>query len=279
MADSVTSGGMPYLIRHETARFKLALALSVLLHAAALSLTLAAPAWQAREEARPRLDVVLTSPQNPAQAAQPPRQETRPKAAPALPRREGVAELEVPTRHWTRAERDEMDRFLADLAAETRPLPGQALAQRALAMAGSMRMPAPAVDDEAREIERRLIDAAVEPFSLEMYFDALFRKMNRSAAMLSHERRARGAKVAAVRVVLNQDGSLRSFQILRAGDQQAEIEFIQAVVAQAAPFSAFPPDIRGATDALVLLICIRPAAWGNGGGGMFTRMADGQDCR
>ncbi|MDD5250676.1 MAG: hypothetical protein PHY45_16990, partial [Rhodocyclaceae bacterium] len=215
------------------------------------------------------------------QAAAPP-QRQRPTAAQrptpvlATPPRQQAAALEVP-RHWSRAERDEMNQFLDELAAAVRPPPGRTLAQRALAMAGALRAPVPATDAESQEIERRLRDAKVEPFSLEMYFDALFRKMNRSAGMLGHGQRRKGANAAAVRVVLNRDGSLRSFEILRAADQQAEIAFIQAVVAQAAPFAAFPPDIRGATDTLALLICIRPNGWG-GGGGMFTRMADGQDC-
>ncbi|MDD5250991.1 MAG: hypothetical protein PHY45_18590, partial [Rhodocyclaceae bacterium] len=69
MAEGLTIGAMPYLIRHDDARLKLALAASLLLHAAVLSWKPAAPAWRAREAAGGRLDVALA----PApQAAAPP---------------------------------------------------------------------------------------------------------------------------------------------------------------------------------------------------------------
>ncbi len=171
-----------------------------------------------------------------------------------------------------------MNQFLSELSPQPLPHPGQDLEQRALAAAKGA--PVPEEDnDELREMTRKFSDAKVDPFSLEMYFDALFRKMNRSAAMVKNEQRAKGAHVAAVRVVVNQDGSLKSFQVLRAADQQAQIAYIKAVINQAVPFPAFPPDIRKATDSIVLQICILPGRYGDGSGATFTRMSSGQSCR
>ena len=171
-----------------------------------------------------------------------------------------------------------MDQFLNELAAQPKPRTGRELAQRVLAMAKIMAVPEQQ-DDELNEITRKFVNGRVEPFSVEMYFDALFRKMNHSATMIPKEQRAKGRHVAAVRVVVNQDGSVKSFRVLWAADQQLEIEFIKAVVDQAAPFPVFPQDIRNATDTIVLQICIVPDSDVGSGGTTFTRMSQGQACR
>ena len=134
-------------------------------------------------------------------------------------------------------------------------------------------------DDDLKEMMQKLADAKVEPYSLEMYFDALVRKMNRSAAMVKNEQRVKGKHVAAVRIALNRDGSVKNFRVLWAADQQAEIAYIKAVVDQAAPFPVFPADIRNATDAIILQVCILPGRYGEASGATFTRMSKGQGCR
>ena len=96
--------------------------------------------------------------------------------------------------------------------------------------------------------------------------------------MAAKASRSACAKAAAVRVVVNADGTLKSFRILYAADQQAEIDFIEAVVRQASPFPVFPADIRSATDTIVLNICIRPGMQGDSGGGLFSRMGEGERC-
>jgi protein TonB len=171
-----------------------------------------------------------------------------------------------------------MDQFLNRLAAQSKPRTGRELAQRALAMARIMAVPEQQ-DDELKEMTQKFVNARVEPFSVDMYFDALFRKMNKSASMIPNEQRAKGRHIAAVRIVVNQDGSVKSFRVLWAADQQLEIAFIKAVVDQAAPFPVFPQDIRNATDSIVLQICIVPDSDGGGGGATFTRMSQGQACR
>jgi hypothetical protein len=118
---------------------------------------------------------------------------------------------------------------------------------------------------------------SVEPFSWEMYFDAFVRKLNRSAAFVKRDLPSRGTRKALVRISLNADGSLKTYQVLRAADQEAELDYIKRVIDQASPFSAFPPDIRSATDSLTILMCIFPPRDGEGGG--FARSFGGQDCR
>ena len=166
-----------------------------------------------------------------------------------------------------------MDNFLNDLARPAPPPASAELAQRARTM--------------ARQIEQQEEDGAatgqaaavktVEPFSLEMYFDAFVRKLNRSAAFVKNDPRARGSRKALVEISLNRDGSLRSYRVLRSGDQEAEIAYIKSVVDRAAPFSAFPPDISSGREVMSVLMCIFPAR--SGGGSGFSRSFGAQDCR
>jgi hypothetical protein len=175
---------------------------------------------------------------------------------------------------WSAAERADMNKFLDELSAErARPPGGSELAARALAMARQMR-PLASDDGEAGSPANE----GVEPYSLAMYFDAFVRKMNRSAAFVGNTpgRRA-GSHKALVEIVLNADGSLKSYRILRSGDQLAEIAYIKSVIDRASPFSAFPRDIRRVGDSLSILMCILPAHAGEGGGG-FSRSV-GHDCR
>jgi hypothetical protein len=208
-----------------------------------------------------------------------PAQERVAPTRPARKTRQNVLTSSVPEapRTWSRAEKDEMDKFLSELSAEAKPPTGHELAQRALVMARTMHVPE-AEDSDVKEMTQKLKDANVEPFSVEMYFDALFRKMNRTAAMGRHDLVTQGRQIAAVKIVVNHDGTVRSFTTLWAADQRGEIDYIKAVVAQAAPFPMFPADIRKATDTVVIEICILPHRYSDGGGASFSRMAKGQSC-
>jgi len=186
-----------------------------------------------------------------------------------------VAEAE---KTWTTAEKDEMNRFLNELGAQPKPPSGTELARRALAMARTLGRQYEK-NDEMAEITQRLRAANIEPLSLELYFEALFRKLNRSATMVQRNTHKAGSQVAEVRVTLNPNGSVKSFTILHSADQQAEIAYIKSVVERAAPFPVFPADIRSATDKLILQICIHPSRFGDGTGAQFTRMSRGQSCR
>ena len=271
---------MDYLIRTDNTRFWIALAASLLLHAAVLALKTSMPAAQPQEKgghAPSRVDVTLNALPEKKVASQR-KVDQRPRVL-AMPRKPETMPTIVVPKSWTRAERDDMDQFLNELTEQARPPSGAVLAQRALTMARSMHSPEQEEDGESKQIMRRLMDARVDPFSIEMYFDALFRKMNNSAKMIGNEKRHMGLSTAAVRVLLNQDGSVRSFKILRAADQQSEIDFIKAVVDQSAPFPVFPPDIGKATDVVALLICIRPGLSGGASGATFSRMGEGQACQ
>lgn len=134
------------------------------------------------------------------------------------------------------------------------------------------------VDDRGSVTLERLPNSPpVDPFSLEMYLDGLVQKLNRSTAFVKREPRSRGMKTAAVLVRLNPDGSLQSIKVLNAADQQDEIAFTQSVFEMAAPFPAFPPDIRKSAQSLAMTVCILPANSGGGGFG-FTRSPDGRRC-
>jgi len=272
--------------------FRWALGASLLLHAAVLfigysphragSLFGVNPQGKAQGQP-PRLLATLIGPnQRPAPAAQ-----SHPKAAvertPSKParhrRRTPQPKLSVPApRQWTEAERNEMNQFLNGLAAKPRPATGPDLAQRALAMARQLgRTP---LDQGTDETAGTLVGngKAIEPLSWEMYFDAFLRKLNHSAAFVPRPRdEVGGDHKALVAIALNADGSLKDYRVLRSADQRAEIDYVKQVLERAAPFSAFPPDIRRATASLTILMCIYPPHEGWGGG--FSRSFGGQDCR
>jgi len=181
---------------------------------------------------------------------------------------------------WTKAERDDMNNFLDDLATQAKtapkPPPKPTLAQRSLAMAR----------EQGRELEQQAAEKGAtleripnspppDPFSLDMYVDGLIRRLNRSSAFVRNDPRAKGVKVAAVQFRVNPDGTLKSFVVLNAADQQEEIAFIEAVVKRSAPFSPFPADVTRAAKSLAMTICIMPTS---GGGFGFTRNADGRGC-
>jgi hypothetical protein len=177
---------------------------------------------------------------------------------------------------WSKAEREDMNQFLRELDDQVRAAPN--LAQRSLSMARAAGRQQARQDDEDDVLVERLPNSPpVDPLSLEMYLDGLVKKLNRSAAFVRNDPRSRGMKTAAVLVRINPDGSLRSFRVLNAADQQPEIEFIRSVVERAVPFSAFPTDVRKSAQSLAMIICILPAHLGGGGFG-FARTPDGRRC-
>lgn len=248
--------------------FRLAIALSLLLHAAVLFVNFSfsgpasGPVGNSADAdpvahaspLRPRLQASLTrppAPPSPAPAAVPEAVTRQPAQSPARPAKQ--PKLATPTgiwanRSWSKAERADMDNFLNELGTQARPPDGRELSKRALAMARQMGRSAA---DEGENEALGQPDAngkAIEPFSLEMYFNAFVSKLNRSAAFVKNDPRPRGSHKALVQISLNPDGSLKSYRVLHSGDQEAEIAYIKSVVDRASPFSAFPPDIRNARD-------------------------------
>ena len=239
---------------------------------------------------RPRLLATLATQPTPAtrlQVAPSRPSETAPvsptrKLAQASPKQAEQKSLSAPrgvwaNRSWSNAERADMNKFLDELATEAKPASGQELSKRSLAMARQMvRSP----QDDG--VDEKMVSSAgnsteIEPYSLEMYFDAFLRKLNRSAAFVKREPRPRGLRKALVEISLNANGSLKGYRVLRSADQDAEIAYIKSIIERASPFSAFPPDIRKASDSLSILMCIYPAYGGQGGG--FSRSSGAQDCK
>jgi len=258
--------------------FRLAIIISLALHGVILFVHLSSPEMTPRtgvSTTESRFDATL-APRTPQPQVIPPPQQEKSKVGktpkkkattPVLTAKRGA----VGQRNWSVAERNDMDKFLKDLDAETRPTKGTDMARRAMALARQMgREPGPDSEDFRPAKGGKPIDS----FSLDMYFDAFVRKLNRSAAFVKRENRGNGTRVAQVLITLNADGSLQSYKVLRAADQQAEIAFIRSVVERASPFSAFPPDIKSATGTLTIMMCISPT----GGGDGFTRISGGE-CR
>ena len=197
----------------------------------------------------------------------------------AMPK-QGGATASTPTPKWSVQQKQEMDQFLGELdaqaKAEAKARPS--LAERSLATAREFgRKEGRPEDDGVQIVERIPGSPPIEPFSLEMYFDSLLKKLNRSAQFVRDDPRTQGVRKAQVVIRINPSGALRTFDVLEAGDQQDQIEFIRAVVNRAVPFAAFPPDIVRSAQSLALVICIRPAGSGDGGFG-FTRMPSGRNC-
>ena len=288
---------MPIRFQPSDRRFGIALTAALLLHLALLALRLAPP-QAARTAARVPLRVNMArAPQAPVRLTPSvPQHAARPlpgRVAPvprrhllALPKSDAAAASAAlpvvvpepePQRTRSRAEQEEIDEFLnPQPAPRPRQLSGRELASRALAMARSL----PPADPDPTEMQQQLQQnanlARVEPFSLEMYFDALYRKLNRMAPMAGRPPGERGRHAAAVRVMLKPDGSVQSFRVLWAADQQAEIAYVSHLFEIAAPFAPFPVDIRNATQSLILQICIMPGS--GSGDALFSPMANGRTC-
>ena len=257
----------------------IALALSLLLHGVILLISGQPP--ESRERAAGRIEAALVP--RPQVVPPPVRRPTR-QAAVKSPRHKNVlavakpkVETTRPTQpRWSVAEKEEMNNFLQSLEEPRKPAPD--LVQRSLAMAREdSRQQARQQEEEGSEILERLPNSPpVNPFSLEMYLDALVKKLNRSADFVKSDPRSKGLRSALVQVRLNADGSLRNFKVVNAADQQGEIAFIKSVVEQAVPFAAFPADIRRSARSLTMMICIRPPSLSGGFG--FMRTPDGGRC-
>lgn len=273
----------------------LAVIVSLLLHAAVLFINFSPPdesSWLADNPdtssgtARPRYFATLAKPATPrpaepspstaAAAQSTPRKPAASSGKPSEPRKLSVPSGIWANRSWSNAERADMNKFLSELATEARPTDPRDLSQRALAMARELGKLGPKEGEDEALGRPTASGKVVEPYSLEMYFDAFVRKMNRSAAFVKNEPRVRGSRKALVEISLNSDGSLKSYRVLRSGDQAAEIAYIKSVIDRASPFSAFPPDIRRARDSLSIMMCIIPASAGGSGG--FSRSFGAQDC-
>ncbi len=234
----------------------------------------------------PRIEASLARKPTPveAPASQPPEPQKKQVKAPNKQQaRPKVMAVQQPSRStvqstpkWTVAEKAEMNDFLNELASEAKAKPKPTLAQRSLAMAREdAQQMARQEKSELLTLERRPNSPEPDPFSVELYFEALLKNLNRSSAYVKNDPRSRGVRTAAVQFRINPDGTLKSFVVLNAADQSEEIAFIKAVVERAAPFSPFPPDLNRSARSMAVRICILPSL---GGGFGFSRASDGRGC-
>jgi hypothetical protein len=258
---------------------RLALVISLLLHGAVLFLHLVTPPMLTPQLSPPpssRFDATLSRPSPPKAVVQPPPPSKADKSKPKNARRSAVLTApkgRVQPRNWSVAERNDMDRFLKDLDNERRPAKGEELARRSMAMARQMGRE-PDADVDGGPIHASPSGKPIESLSMEMYFEAFLRKLNRSANFVKRDDRANGNRFGQVLITLNSDGSLQSYKVVRSADQQAEIDYIRNVVERASPFAAFPPDIKRATNTLTIMMCITPHGEGSG----FSRIFSGSEC-
>jgi hypothetical protein len=279
---------MPPILPPEKPRIqwslRLALLLSLIVHGVILALPTQSP--RVEERAAKRIEASLVrQPPTPPQPAKPaiipaPAKTKQAKPQPqrkilALDKAQGRAVTPAAPR-WSVAQKEEMNSFLRELDGQARQAPD--LAQRSLAMARDIGRQQAAQEQEGSEVLERLPNSPpVDPFSLEMYLDSLVRKLNRSAGFVRNDPRGRGLKVAAVEIRLNPNGSLKSFKVLNAADQQDQIAFVRSVVEQSVPFSPFPADIGKSAKSLAMVICIMPAN-ASGGGFGFARNPGARGC-
>lgn len=259
-----------------------AIAVSALIHALILMLPRQDPA---SEKAPPPLQARLAQPIEKQVNA--PKPMPQPKAAvkapsPARPRlmtTNKPSRMAVPAEpKWTAAEKADMNRFLDDLDNEAKAAPKPTLAQRSMAMAREQARQMARQDESGdATLELRPNAAPPDPFSLEMYVDALIKRLNRSAGFVKNDPRSKGIRPASVQFKLNPDGTLKSFSVINAGDQAEEIAFIKSIVEKSIPFSPFPPDINKSARSLAMKICILPGSSGQGGFG-FSRATGGRGC-
>lgn len=255
--------------RHATL---IAFAASLLIHA----LILMIPRHDPDEVSSPqRMEARLRKPVSTEAATAPEARQKPSKIKPERPRllttnkRSKTSVASAP--QWTAAEKADMNRFLDELDNKAKAAPKPTLAQRSIAMAREEAW-RQAREDSAGSAMLDLRPDAPPPdqFSLEMYLEGLLKRLNRSAAFVKNDPRAKGMRPASIEFKINPDGSMKSFKVVNAGDQADEIAFVKAVVERSIPFSPFPADLDRAARSLTMRICINPVGSGEGGFG-FTR--------
>ena len=135
---------------------------------------------------------------------------------------------------------------------------GAELAARALAMARGMGSIEEDAGEDAESTRQEAKLKEIDPLSLDWYFNSFITKLNRSARFVERPAPSKGYRAAEVQLIINREGKLVDYKIIRAADRHIEVAYIEAIARQAAPFAPFPADIAKKTDTLPLTICIQP---------------------
>ncbi len=258
------------------------LAVSLLIHLGLLLLP-QQPKAQAAKSAR--LQVRLAEPQAPVLAQKPPLPAASEKSArrqpSPVPQRQVMtapnATRSLPAApKWSKAEKSEMDNFLNELDRDARQRPPASLMEQSRQMARASAINSEReAQSETALLELRPNTEPPDPFAVDLYFEGVVRQLNRQAAYVKTPGRNQGVRKAMVAFRLNPDGSLKSFKVLHAGDQEEEIAYVRAIVERAAPFGTFPPELARSARTAGVVVCINPA---NKDGGVGFQRLGGNKC-
>ncbi|MBL1433114.1 MAG: energy transducer TonB [Gammaproteobacteria bacterium] len=148
------------------------------------------------------------------------------------------------------------------------PLPSaDELIARSMAMASLSSEIGPVKDAQSNNPRRRLITTKTREFRDAFYFES-WRKKIEKIGNLNYPEEARRRNLAGklrLDVGLFPDGSIESITVVKSSGKKLLDDAAIRIVKLAAPFSAFPEDMRGDTDVLVI-----SRVWEFGGAGGFS---------
>jgi protein TonB len=133
------------------------------------------------------------------------------------------------------------------------PVPGTDLAASALAIARMEAQIARQVEEYNKRPRKAFVGARAAEVRYAQYVEDWRQKIER-VGNLNYPTEAKGRVYGSLQVTveINSDGTLRSVQVDRPSGQKVLDRAAERIVNLAAPFAAFPPDVRKDTDILVI---------------------------
>jgi protein TonB len=133
------------------------------------------------------------------------------------------------------------------------PVPGTDLAASALAIARMEAQIARQVEEYNKRPRKAFVGARAAEVRYAQYVEDWRQKIER-VGNLNYPTEAKGRVYGSLQVTveINSDGTLRSVQIDRPSGQRVLDRAAERIVNLAAPYAAFPPDVRKDTDILVI---------------------------
>ncbi len=261
-------------LRGPNATFKLALAISIVLHAIVLATHFSVPDSARKKQKDNQLEVVLVnakSARKPADAqakAQanldgggntdenrraktplPASREARHGAELAETQRR-VRELEAQQRKLLAQAQSKRSVQAAPQAAEKQPEPqpqvsGADLAQSALAIARMEAQIERSIEEYNKRPRKKNIGARTEEFRFAQYVEDWRQKVER-VGNLNYPQAAKGKLYGSLllSVIIRADGSVQDIQVDRSSGHRILDDAARRIIQLAAPFAPFPPDIR-----------------------------------
>jgi protein TonB len=133
------------------------------------------------------------------------------------------------------------------------PVPGTDLAASALAIARMEAQIARQVEEYNKRPRKAFVGARAAEVRYAQYVEDWRQKIER-VGNLNYPTEAKGRVYGSLQVTveINSDGTLRSVQVDRPSGQKVLDRAAEHIVKLAAPYAAFPPDVRKDTDILVI---------------------------